>query len=155
MRKKKGTQSWKETKVPEGKTTWTVDALIDSTNYELKIAGKTAGGIGRYSDVIVVKTDAGPLIEVMPTAYFTSLDYTDKVLTKHISKTIQVTTIEQCFRACLDCMKPNSGCSCSSFNIKRPSSPSTSFACEINASDHDACPFDFVKETGYQYYQIL
>lgn len=57
MRKKKGTQSWKETKVPEGKTTWTVDALIGSTNYELKIAGKTAGGIGRYSDVIVVKTD--------------------------------------------------------------------------------------------------
>lgn len=57
MFKKTTAKLWQEIKVPAGKTTWTTDALILSTSYELMIAGKTAGGIGNYSDVIVVKTD--------------------------------------------------------------------------------------------------
>ena len=56
MYKKKASRKWQNVKIPASKKSWTVDALTNSTAYEFKIAGTTVGGIGSYTDVVVVTT---------------------------------------------------------------------------------------------------
>ena len=94
-----------------------------------------------------------------PTTCITNIQFTDKALINHVSKTLQVNTMEDCFMACLNCTHSSGGCMCLSFNIQRLANfgkaSTIHFTCEINDANSILYPLDFVDKKGSQFYQVM
>ena len=84
----------------------------------------------------------------------TSTRFNNKALVNHISVTEPVSSLNQCFKLCLDCInRVRSDCQCLSFNLKRESSTG-SMQCEVNNQRSESYPQDFIEKQGFQFYEI-
>ena len=99
------------------------------------------------------------IVQEMPTTCITNIQFTDKALINHVSKTVEVNTMEDCFTACLSCIQSRGGCMCLSFNIRRltnvEQASAVRFMCEINDANNIIYPLDFVDRKGSQFYQVM
>ena len=93
------------------------------------------------------------IFEETPVAFYTNILFSGKALQNHIVETLAVTSVEQCFSSCLECLKRSDGCFCASFNYRK-SGTGNDRLCEINKESHETVSGDFKVMEGSQYYAV-
>ena len=83
--------------------------------------------------------------------FYTDGKYTNTYLKNHMVKHKQVESLTECFRQCLQCDIEN-GCVCSSINFSHFQIDNKN-ECEVNDATHLDHIVDFVKRSGFQYYE--
>ena len=83
--------------------------------------------------------------------FATNIDFTGKALANHVCNTIEVYSVEECFRHCIKTFDKKSSCKCYSINIIGMRNGGKG-VCEINGGDEETFPLDFINRNSCQYY---
>ena len=85
--------------------------------------------------------------------FATNIDFTGKALANHVCNTIEVYSVEECFRHCIKTFDIKSSCKCYSINIIGMRNGGKG-VCEINGGDKETFPLDFINRNSCQYYDV-
>lgn len=82
--------------------------------------------------------------------FSTNMDSTHKALVNHVIKRVQVDSLQECVKHCIEQHKKDASHPCKSFNLAhvRPG------ICEVNAGTREEFPAAFKDKQGYQYYRV-